>query len=125
MARTITNTPEPRYVERAKTVDNLPDVMEEHDSIAGVYSVYGGFAIDYKNGMTLHVPLEGTDDIIVDVDETNKMINIHLDAAVRNKLARMLVTPSQAPSETTFVAIGTNNAQTLIGLSELKTMLGI
>lgn len=125
MGRTITNTPEPRYVERARKVDNLPEIMEDHDSITGVYSVDGGFAIDYENGMTLHVPLEGTDDIIVDVDETNKMINIHLDAEVRSKLARMLVSPTQAPSEQSFVAIGTNNAQTLIGLSELKTMLGI
>lgn len=125
MPRTFSNTPEPRYVERAKTVDNLPDVMEDHDSIAAVYSVDGGFAIDYENGMTFHVPLEGTDDIIIDVDETNKMINIHLDASVRSKLARMLVSPIQAPSEQSFVAIGTNNAQTLITLTELKTLLGI
>lgn len=125
MGRTITNTPEPRYVERAKYADNLPPVMEEHDSITGVYSVDGGFAIDYENGMTLHVPLEGTEDIIVDVDETNKMINIHLDAEVRSKLARMLVSPTQAPTEQSFVAIGTNNAQTLVSISQLKTLLGI
>ena len=125
MARTFSNTPEPRYVERAKTVDNLPDVMEEHDSITGVYSVDGGFAIDYENGMTLHVPLEGTEDVIVDVDETNKMLNIHLNAEVHSKLARMLVSPTQAPSEQSFVAIGTNNAQTLVTLTELKALLGI
>lgn len=125
MARTFSNTPEPRYVERAKTVDNLPNVMEEHDSISRVYSVDGGFSIDYENGMTLHIPLEGTDDVIVDVDETDKMINIHLDADVRSKLARMLVSPAQAPSEQSFVAIGTNNAQTLVTLTELKTLLGL
>lgn len=46
----------------------------------------------------IEIPLEGTDDIIVDVDEKNTMINVHLDAAVRAKLAKMLVLPSEQPT---------------------------
>lgn len=125
MQRTYSDTPEPRYVERAKTVDNLPSVMEEHDSITGIYGVDGGFAIDYENGMTLHVPLEGTEDIIVDVDETNKTINIHLDADVRAKLAKVLTLPAQAPAATEFVGVGTNNGQKLMDASEARDALEV
>ena len=125
MQRTYSDTPEPRYVERAKNVDNLPDVTKEHDSIKGIYAVDGGFAIDYKNGTTFHVPLEGTEDIIVDVDETNKMINIHLDATVRAKLAKVLTLPAQAPAATEFVGVSTNNAQKLMDATEARNALEV
>ena len=125
MQRTYSDTPEPRYVERAKNVDNLPDVMKEHDSIKGIYAVDGGFAIDYENGTTFHIPLEGTKDIIVDVDETNKMINIHLDATVRAKLAKVLTLPADAPTTTAFVGVGTNNAQMLMNASDARDALEV
>ena len=125
MQRTYSDTPEPRYVERAKNVDNLPDVMKEHDSIKGIYAVDGGFAIDYENGTTFHIPLEGTKDIIVDVDETNKMINVHLDADVRAKLAKVLTLPADAPTTTAFVGVGTNNAQMLMNASDARDALEV
>ena len=125
MQRTYSDTPEPRYVEQAKNVDNLPDVMKEHDSIKGIYAVDGGFTIDYKNDTTFHVPLEGTEDIIVNVDETNKMINIHLDADVRAKLAKVLTLPAQAPAATEFVGVGTNNAQMLMNAAMARDALEV
>lgn len=72
-----------------------------------------GIEISYDNDGKILIPIEGTDDVVVDIDETNKKINIHLDATVRAKLARMLLTPVNPPVVQSYVMIGTNGAQTL------------
>lgn len=96
-----------------------------------VISVADGFQIDIAtqfktivgdllatgNG-TFTLPIEGTGAIICDVDEANHKINIHLDAAYKNKIDRALQLPTTAPSATQLVAVGTNNAQTMVGVGD-------
>lgn len=124
MSRTYTDTPEPRYVERAKYADNGGGGSAEpisYTTVSGVISVEKGFRVGYSidgEDAEIEMPLEGTDDVIVDIDNTNQMINIHLDATVRNKLAKALVLPSSAPSEDSFVMVGTNNAQKTVTKSQ-------
>lgn len=89
----------------------------ELEHIDSLYSVDGGFELVYSEG-TLMLPLEGTEDIIVDVDETNKKVNIHLDATVRSRLARMLLTPVSNPAEQMMVTILPSGSQQLVPLSK-------
>lgn len=94
-----------------------------------VISVADGFQIDIATQFktivgdllatasgTFTLPIEGTGTIICDVDEANKKINIHLDAAYKNKIDRALQLPTTAPTATQLVGVGTNNAQTMVGV---------
>lgn len=157
MQRTYSDTPEPRYVEKAKTAENFDipagsiDIADlnvadaqanqylgtdsegkaawkdapKYTTVGTLISTDGGFQLDYGNGGAILIPMEGTDDIIVDVDETNHKINIHLDADVRAKLAKVLTLPAQAPAATEFVGVGTNNAQKLMDASEARNALEV
>ena len=96
-----------------------------------VISVADGFQIDIATQFktivgdllatasgTFTLPIEGTGAIICDVDETNHKINIHLDAAYKNKIDHALQLPTTAPRATQLVGVGTNNAQTMLGIGE-------
>lgn len=96
-----------------------------------VISVADGFQIDIATQFktivgdllatasgTFTLPIEGTGTIICDVDETNKKINIHLDAAYKNKIDHALQLPTTAPTATQLVGVGTNNAQTMFGVGD-------
>lgn len=96
-----------------------------------VISVADGFQIDIATQFktivgdllatasgTFTLPIEGTGTIICDVDEANKKINIHLDAAYKNKIDHALQLPTTAPRATQLVGVGTNNAQTMLGIGE-------
>lgn len=96
-----------------------------------VISVADGFQIDIATQFktivgdmlatasgTFTLPIEGTGTIICDVDEANKKINIHLDAAYKNKIDHALQLPTTAPTATQLVGVGTNNAQTMLGVGE-------
>ena len=97
-----------------------------YTAISNLYSVDAGFRVVYQiNDETAEIefPIEGTDGIIVDIDEPNSKINVHIDATTKNKLAKMLLLPTEAPSVTEFVGIGTNNAQMNLSPSEVRTTL--
>lgn len=96
-----------------------------------VISVADGFQIDIATQFktivgellatasgTFTLPIEGTGTIICDVDEANHKINIHLDAAYKNKIDRALQLPTTAPTATQLVGVGTNNAQTMLGIGD-------
>lgn len=96
-----------------------------------VISVADGFQIDIATQFktivgdllatasgTFTLPIEGTGTIICDVDEANKKINIHLDAAYKNKIDHALQLPATAPSATQLVGVGTNNTQTMLGVGD-------
>lgn len=102
-----------------------------------VISVADGFQIDIATQFktivgdllatasgTFTLPIEGTGTIICDVDEANHKINIHLDAAYKDKIDRALQLPTTAPSATQLVAVGTNNAQTMLGIGDGLTVVG-
>ena len=64
------------------------------------------------------IPIEGSQTVVCDIDEANHKINIHLDAAYKNKIDRALQLPTTAPTATQLVAVGTNNAQTMLGIGD-------
>ena len=97
-------------------------------TITNVYSVDGGFRVVYSiNGVDaeIELPMEGTDDIIVDIDAANQKINIHLDSEVRTKLGKMLLLPTEAPATTELIGVGTNKAQTNLNPTEVRTLLEV
>ena len=99
-----------------------------YTTISTLSSVARGFNIEYQvNGKSaeIEIPLEGTDDVVVDVDETNQMINIHLDATVRAKLAKMLTLPATAPAKNSIVGVGTNNAQMIMTEQEARDAISV
>lgn len=122
MARTFSNTPEPRYVKKAKFAENAKGGKPaSYLTVSNIYTVEKGFRVAYDvNGeeAEIEVPLEGTDDVTVDVDEANLMINVHLDAATRMKIGKALVLPAEAPANVALVGVGTNNAQTMLSVGE-------
>lgn len=81
-------------------------------------------ANDQINAYTLQNSINGSDDIIVDVDETNEKLEIHLSAELQAKLARVLLTPLSAPSTRKVVTIDTNGAQDNVDGTELITLMG-
>lgn len=99
-----------------------------YTTISTLSAVEHGFNVEYQidgKSAEIEIPLEGTDDIVVDIDETNKMINIHLDAAVRAKLAKMLTLPAEAPAKNSIVGIGTNNAQMIMTEQEARDAISV
>lgn len=99
-----------------------------YTTISTLSAVEHGFNVEYQidgKSAEIEIPLEGTNDIIVDIDETNKMINIHLDAAVRAKLAKMLTLPASAPAKNSIVGVGTNNAQMIMTEQEARDAISV
>lgn len=99
-----------------------------YTTISTLSSVDKGFNVEYQidgKSAEIEIPLEGTDDISVDIDETNKMINIHLDATVRAKLAEMLTLPAEAPAKNSIVGVGTNNAQMIMTEQEARDAISV
>ena len=96
--------------------------------VSALSSVDKGFNVEYQvNGKSaeIEIPLEGTDDIVVDIDNTNKKINIHLDAKVRAKLAKVLTLPATAPAKNSIVGVGTNNVQMIMTEQEARDAIGV
>lgn len=62
---------------------------------------------------------EGSETIVVDLNEDGSKIEFHLDGEVVNKLSRALLIPVQSPSEVQLVAIGTDGSQVNIPISEV------
>ncbi len=81
-------------------------------------------ANDQINAYTLQNSINGSDDVIVDVDETNEKLEIHLSAELQAKLARVLLKPSSAPSTRKVVTIDTNGAQDNVDSTSLTTLMG-
>lgn len=99
-----------------------------YTTISTLSAVEHGFNVEYQidgKSAEIEIPLEGTDDIIVDIDETNKMINIHLDAKVRAKLAKMLTLPAEAPAKNSIVGVSTNNAQMIMTEQEARDAISV
>lgn len=99
-----------------------------YTTISTLSAVEHGFNVEYQidgKSAEIEIPLEGTDDIVVDIDQTNKMINIHLDAKVRAKLAKMLTLPAEAPAKNSIVGVGTNNAQIIMTEQEARDAISV
>lgn len=66
----------------------------------------------------LHIPLVGSDTIVIDATEDGKKVEIHLDAAVVAKLQKALTLPTETPSSFSLIGVGTNGAQRNATLGE-------
>lgn len=71
-----------------------------------------------ETDLQFQLTIEGSDYINVDANEDETGIVITLDQDVVNKLNRALVTPLSPPAEPKLVSIGTNNAQTNLGIGD-------
>ena len=93
------------------------------DNTNNVASILQNIDIDNAkiNPDTLQNSINGSDDVIVDVD--NDKLEIHLSDELQAKLARMLLTPSSAPSTRKVVTINTNGAQDNVDGTELTTLM--
>lgn len=62
--------------------------------------------------------LEGSESIIVDIDETNSKVEIHLDAELVSKIDRALLMPLTRPTEFELVGINDDGEQVRVKLGE-------
>ena len=62
--------------------------------------------------------LEGSESIIVDIDETNSKIEIHLDAELLGKIDRALLLPLSTPTEFELVGISNEGEQVRVKLGD-------
>lgn len=67
---------------------------------------------------TMYLPFKGSESIVIDVDESGQFIDIHLDADIVAKLARVLLTPMAAPSSIALVAVDPTNSQKMLELGD-------
>lgn len=88
-----------------------------HVAVATQFKATNGDLIASATG-SYTIPIEGSQTVVCDIDETNHKINIHLDATYKNKIDKSLQLPQTAPSATQLVAVGTNNAQTMVGVGD-------
>ena len=93
------------------------------DNTNNVASILQNIDIDNAkiNPDTLQNSINGSDDVIVDVE--NDKLEIHLSDELQAKLARMLLTPSSAPSTRKVVTIDTNGRQDNVDGTELTTLM--
>lgn len=79
---------------------------------------------DKIKASTLQNSINNSDEVIVDIDETNDKLEIHLSDELQAKLARVLLKPSSAPTTRKVVTIDTNGAQDNVDGTELTTLMG-
>ena len=119
--------PSPRITEAFNDLANLVTTFDgritaNKNNVASILDIID-IGNDKINTSTLHNSINGSDDVIVDVDETNDKLDIHLSAELQAKLARVLLKPSSAPSTRKVVTIDTNGAQDNVDSTELPTLM--
>lgn len=62
--------------------------------------------------------IKGGDEVVVDIAEDGNSLDLHLDNDISNKINNSLQVPAQAPTATELVAVGANNAQTMLAIGE-------
>lgn len=67
---------------------------------------------------TLSALIEGSESIVVDINESNTALEIHIDADVMQKINRSLTLPLSTPTEQKIVGVDRTNSQNLLGLGE-------
>lgn len=82
--------------------------------------IEGKGTISYDDGTSdspnvrVTIPIVGSDTIIVDENDTQDAIELHLDAEVTQKIESALTLPTVTPTEQSLVAITPGNAQTML-----------
>ena len=99
--------------------DRITDNTNDVASIIDIIDIGN----DKIKASTLQNSINGSDEVIVDIDETNDKLEIHLSDELQAKLARVLLKPSSAPSTRKVVTIDTNGAQDNVDGTELTTLM--
>lgn len=97
-------------------------ITTNEGNISGILDIVD-IANDKIDAYTLQNSINGSDDVIVDVDENNDKLEIHLSAELQAKLARVLLLPLSTPSTRKVVTIDTNGAQDNVDGTELTTLM--
>ena len=64
------------------------------------------------------MPITGSDTVVVDLAEDGAHANIHLDADIKNKLDKALITPTSTPIATEIVAVDNTNSQKMLAIGD-------
>lgn len=63
--------------------------------------------------------IEGSETVVVDVNEEGTALEVHLDGSVTSKLDRALLQPVSAPSEDSVVVVTPQNGQSVVPVSQI------
>lgn len=99
--------------------DRITDNTNDVASIIDIIDIGN----DKIKASTLQNSINGSDEVIVDIDATNDKLEINLSAELQAKLARVLLKPSSAPSTRKVVTIDTNGVQDNVDGTELTTLM--
>lgn len=116
--------------EKLKTVfDNVTYIDNSYGEQSVLYDNVDGITVmqttrvsqndktsDISSEMT--IPLVGSEEIVFDATEDGKHIQAHLDADIKNKLDKTLVTPTSTPTATELVAVDNTNSQTMLAIGD-------
>lgn len=118
------------FAEKQTGIENLLNVefIPNDNAIT-----YGDGVVDYLGNLkltlddniivnkpcTIKLNIKGSETIVVDVDEFDNALEIHLDSEFVNKIERALLLPLSSPSEDMFVLVGVNNSQKLEPVSTI------
>lgn len=106
-------------------MDEVTTVTYDNDTGATIEGTCKFTAGGADHDIEIIVPIMGSSEIVCDANETDDGIELHLDNAITNKLAKALVTPATAPAADKLVGVDTANAQEMITIgSGLKLESG-
>lgn len=98
---------------------NVPMFLTTNVSNGIATVTFYGYMGSTLSADSLFELIEGSDSIVVDLNEEGTALEVHLDASVMAKINRALLLPVSAPSEMSYVVILENNSQQNIPQSTL------
>ena len=109
--RTLVNGFDTRIATNRENVNSILDIID--------------IAAEKIKADTLKNSINGDDDVIVEIDndEDNEKLGIHLSPELQEKLARVLLKPSSAPTTRKVVTIDTKGAQDNVDPTELPALM--
>lgn len=81
-------------------------------TIAGSAEINSTDSVDVE----LIVPIKAGEGLVVDADDQDESIEVHLDSTVTGKLGRALLTPLSSPATDQLVGVDTSNAQEMLNV---------
>ena len=101
-----------KVINDAISVDNTGINLEQRTEVTTQSN--GTFEINTQSKL----PITGSDTVVVDLAADGTHANIHLDADIKNKLDKALVTPTSTPTATELVAVDNSNSQTMLAIGD-------
>ena len=98
---------------------NVPLFINNSVSNGIVSVTFYGYMGSTLSADSLFELIEGSDSIVVDLNEEGTALEVHLDASVTSKLDRALLQPVSAPTEDSVVVVTPQNGQSVVPVSEI------